>query len=65
MSVDEKIAKELMEQSADCEREVFAVGTDPITGIPVAALALVGPRCVVFSKPVMIEREIFIDVCLN
>lgn len=65
MIVDEQIAKELHTQSKECERGIIGIGADRITGEPICALALIGPHCVLFTQPVVPEREIFIDICLN
>jgi len=61
----ERVAEEIRTRSDECERGVIAIGCDPFTGEPVAAMALIGPNNVVFTLPVDPERGVFLDFNLN
>ena len=63
--IEERVAAECVARSEACERGMFAIGVHPVTGEPVAGLALVAPACIMFCMPLVPEQDIFIDYCLN
>lgn len=58
-----KLEERIATMSQECDRRI--VGDRTIGGIPFAAYALVAPQCVLYCQPLIPERDIFIDFCLN
>jgi len=59
----EKVSEEIVHRSETCERGIIGMrfhGDDPIGGY-----ALVAPDCIMYAQPLVPERDIFIDFCLN
>lgn len=61
--IAEKLAEEIDRLSEACARGI--VGDRTVDGVPIAAYAIVAPRCMVYCQPLIPERDIFIDFCLN
>jgi hypothetical protein len=59
----EALEERITTMSAECVRGI--VGDRTIDGVPIAAYARVAPNCIMFCQPLIPERDIFIDFCLN
>lgn len=59
----EALEERITIMSAECERGI--VGDRSVNGVPIAAYARIAPNCLVYCQPLIPEREIFLDFCLN
>lgn len=59
----QKVEETIIQRSMDCKRGI--VGERTINGIPIAGYARVAPDCLLYCQPLIPERDIFLDFCLN
>lgn len=61
--IHEELERSLFTLSSECKRGI--VGERTFHGIPIAGYARVAPNCIVYCQPLIPERDIFLDFCLN